>query len=359
MPENCPYHDLPPTSFWRSGVAESQPANLDPVISVPFTITRDDKIATAGSCFAQHLANRIAASGHIYFLTEPGYPRLTGPLKTAFNYGTFSARFGNIYTTRQLLQLALRAYGVFKPAEDFWRNGPHWVDPFRPLIQPEGFETREEAELDRAQHLAAVRRMMEELDVFIFTLGLTETWVCKSDGAVLPVCPGCGAGRFDPDKYEFKNFEVDEVTADFLAFAEQLRRVNPASRIILTVSPVPLVATYSPHHVLPATVYSKSVLRVAADRIARTLSNCAYFPSYEIITSPSARGRYFAEDLRNVTNDGVDHVMRVFFRHYCDASVIPVTATPEPKDVTSRSGDILDAICDEYASLRAHERAVK
>jgi hypothetical protein len=39
-------------------------------------------------------------------------------------------------------------------------------------------------------------------------------------------------------------------------------------RIVLTVSPVPLVATVTGSHVVPATIYSKSVLRIAAQEIA-------------------------------------------------------------------------------------------
>ena len=40
--------------------------------------------------------------------------------------------------------------------------------------------------------------------------------------------------------------------------------MNPKARLVLTVSPVPLAATASGSHVLPATIYSKSVLRAAA-----------------------------------------------------------------------------------------------
>ena len=355
--ETCPYRGLADHAYWSRSVARPVPGAIDPLANAPFKISRADRIATAGSCFAQHLAKRLSASGFNYLVVEPGYPRMGTRLATKFNYGTFSARYGNLYTARQLLQLLQRAYGTFVPGEPFWQDGPYWIDPFRPLIQPMGFESLREAELDRIQHLAAVRETMETLDVFIFTLGLTEAWVCKSDGAVLPICPGCGVGKFDPERYAFRNFEFEEVLADLEAFAASLRQVNPRARIILTVSPVPLVATYSGSHVLPATVYSKSVLRVAADRAARSIENCLYFPSYEIITAPFSHGAYFENDLRNVAEAGVDHVMKVFFRHLSEESEAP---GPGPSSLASaadagpgRGPNVMDLICEEYASLNA------
>ena len=43
---------------------------------------------------------------------------------------------------------------------------------------------------DRDHHLAMVRQMFEECDVFVFTLGLTEGWASSVDGAVYPLAPG-------------------------------------------------------------------------------------------------------------------------------------------------------------------------
>ena len=82
------------------------------------------------------------------------------------------------------------------------------------------------------------------------------------------------------------------------------------------VSPVPLVATAEPGaHVLAATTYSKSVLRVAAETVRQRFASVHYFPSFEIITGAFNRGAYFAGDLRNVVEEGVSHVMRLFMHH--------------------------------------------
>ena len=344
-----PYADAAAHRVWRKAVA-GPAADTDPVVDFPFRLRPEHKVVAAGSCFAQHISRRLQESGYGFLVTEAAHPILPPATAKAYNYGRYSARYGNIYTARQLLQLFRRAYGGFTPAEDVWRGADGaLIDPFRPQIQPGGFATHEEFRLDRAQHFAAVRRAFETLDVFVFTLGLTESWEATQDGAVFPVCPGVAGGSFDPDAHVFQNHTVDEVTADLNAFLTELRCINPAAKIILTVSPVPLVATAGDNHVLTATLHSKSVLRVAAGAVSAREPAVAYFPSYEIITGPQARGRYFAEDLRSITEDGVDRVMTLFFRHVTEDGALraPEAPTSGSDNFLRDMQAVVRALCDE------------
>ncbi|MFT3729752.1 MAG: GSCFA domain-containing protein [Terricaulis sp.] len=305
-----PYRGLPDYQFWARAVARVTPDDVDPVVAALFKIAPSDQVATSGSCFAQHISRALARRGFSYLVTEQGAAER--------NYGVFSARFGNIYTVRQLLQLFDRAYGLFEPAVDVWRREDGaYVDPFRPQVEPDGFASIEALRADRRTHLAAVRAMFERCDVFVFTLGLTEGWISAADGAVYPLAPGvAGAPAGETSGATFVNFGVVEMAQDLTAFVEKLRAVRPQARVILTVSPVPLVATYEPRHVLVSTVYSKSALRVVADMVIRSVSDVAYFPSYEIITGAHNGNRYFEADLRSIRPEGVDNVMRLFLQHY-------------------------------------------
>jgi hypothetical protein len=298
------------------------------VVELNVTIARETRVATAGSCFAQHIARYLKKSGYNYYVTEPGHPILPESVRRENNYGLFSARYGNIYTARQLLQLFQRAYGLFQPLDDVWQEKEDvFLDPFRPTTQPGGFISEVEMRLDREQHFECVRQMFENLDVFVFTLGLTECWTSRSDGAVFPLCPGVEGGQFAKGRHLFVNETVDDVVSEMSSFLLHLARVNPRAKVILTVSPVPLAATARrDQHVLTATTYSKSVLRVAAEMLTQRFPHVSYFPSYEIITGNFSRGAYYADDLRNVVEAGVDHVMRLFMKH---ATGNEVTA-PEP-----------------------------
>jgi hypothetical protein len=322
---------------------------MDPVVQAKFRLQRGDRIATAGSCFAQHIAQWLRGHGFNYLVTETAHPLLPPDIAGRFNYGLYTARFGNIYTSRQWLQLIQRAYGQFHPSDDIWRQDGRFYDPFRPSIQPDGFATEREYRLDRASHFAAVRTALETMDVLVFTLGLTECWASTDDGAVYPVCPGVVAGRYDPARHTMLNLSVTETLADLQTAVQTIRGVNPDFRMIVTVSPVPMAATALDRHVTVSNTYSKSVLRVAAEMLAQDPA-IAYFPSYEIITSPSLRGRYYAADLRSVTADGVDHVMRLFELHCTEGAGPAASNEPEAApDHFDKLKDMVAVLCDEEA----------
>lgn len=357
MPNSHPYRGCPDYQFWRKEPAIQDPRAFDPVVSPAFHIAPDDAVVTAGSCFAQHVARYLASNGFNFLVTERLNSAFDPRFAAEFNYGLFPARYGNLYTARQLRQLIERAYGMFEPVCDTWAaSDGSVVDPFRPQIQPGGFICAEELALDRAVHLAAVRKAFEKMKVFVFTLGLTETWMDRRDGAVYPLAPGVAGGEFDPEIHVFHNFTVEETVADMQASIDFIRTRNPGVRIILTVSPVPLNATAVDRHVFTSTTYSKAVLRVAAEEICQRNKECDYFPSYEIITSPYARGQYYADDCREVRPEGVEHVMSTFLRHYAEtgartvtrqakSSTSPTSTVPEAPSVEK----LLQVLCDEEA----------
>lgn len=346
-----PYASKPDYCFWRRGISAVQPADVDPVVRAKFKVRAEDKVTTAGSCFAQHIARHLKSAGFNYFVAEDLNPLIPAHTARDYNYRTFSARYGNVYTARQLRQLLERAYGMFQPDDDVWPGRSGFLfDPFRPQIQPDGFRTEREYRLDRQKHFAAVRSIVEASDVFVFTLGLTEAWMNIRDGAVYPVCPGVAAGHFDPAVHEFVNFRMAEVLTDMRIALDFIRRRNPGIRFVLTVSPVALLATAEDRHVLTSTTYSKSVLRAVCGELEADYEDVAYFPSYEIITGSFSRGTYFAADAREVTEPGVRHVMRLFMQHYADRGE-PVAAPAETasRAIARQIEELTKVVCDEEA----------
>ncbi len=78
-------------------------------------------------------------------------------------------------------------------------------------MEPDGLESPEEVLAHRTVHLARVRDMLSTMDMFIFTLGLTEAWVHKASRTVYPTAPGVIAGAYDDQEFEFKNFSFSEI----------------------------------------------------------------------------------------------------------------------------------------------------
>jgi hypothetical protein len=323
-----PYAGLPARHFWRRAMELPPCSEVDPVTGSKQKIAPTDKVVTAGSCFAQHMGKALTRHGLHHFVTEAGEDlRQTNRMQRQF--GLFSARCGNIYTARQLVQLIERCQGQFTPQDEAWkRPDGRFVDPFRPQIEPGGFLLPAEVTAARVPHFAAVRRMLAEMDVFVFTLGGTEAWRRRSDGAVFPVAPGVLAGTWNPKVYEFVTFGMHEVASDLRAAVAAIRTVNPHVRFVFTVSPVPLIASYQDQHVLVSSTESKAILRSAVGEVVAADRQVEYFPSYEIVTGQHAHGRYFAADLRSVTDAGVAHVMQVFMRHYVGTQTSPAAAKP-------------------------------
>jgi len=349
-----PYFSIPREARWKAVVAGLPPRAVDPHVQGGLRIDRSDRIGSAGSCFAQRISESLQSSGYSYFVTEAGPPFLSPAQRKEQGYGVYSARYGNIYTVLQLLQLFRRAFGRFEPSEPLWQlKDGGYVDPFRPSVQPGGFHSAAECLLDRGSHLAAVRRMFEEVDIFTFTLGLTESWHSKVDGAVFPACPGSVLGGIhDPERHAFHNFGVTEVIDHLETFIAEFQAVNPKARIILTVSPVPLMATYEQRHVLQATVYSKSVLRVACEEVVRRHPHVHYFASYEIVTATGDSQSNFLDDRRTVSDAAVAQVIDCFHRQFTGGNAPTAARAPAPivrDSVTSQA----KPMCDEELVMAA------
>ena len=341
-----PYKLQPDHAFWSKAVSSGY-CSAHTLQIGELLIRNNEKVASAGSCFAANIIPYIENAGFEYVRTEGQNPVFCGIDEEDFAYSKFSAGYGNIYTPRQFLQLINRANGSFCPAEDRWPQEEGIVDPFRPGLK---FKAKTVSEFNalHAQHLRNTLKIFKQADVFVLTLGLTEAWQSKIDGAVFPVCPGTLGGQFDASSYEFKNYNVQEIVDDLTLAICLARAYNSKLRFILTVSPIPLVATATKEHVLTATIYSKSVLRVAAEEVSTQLRDVIYFPSYEIATGPQAPKDFFEADKRSISKHAVDEIMNSFFSH-CEIENQPdgvdkLGVMDRNMELSSR---IVDAECEE------------
>ncbi len=301
-----PYATIPDYQRWTIVSEATDRRAISPQGHPKFTLPRDAKIASAGSCFAQRIAERLPSLGLNCLVAEP-------------SAAPFSARWGTIYSVGHLAQLLDRALGRFDPLERAWETpSGDFLDPFRPSIELHGFGTIDLLEADRRKHLLAVRRLFGEIDVFVFTLGLTEMWVDARDGAVFPACPGRGRGTFDPAKYLYVNLGVEEICEALQGFLAALSSINANARVILTVSPVPIAATMEPMHIVRASLKSKSTLKVAAEIVASRHANVDYFASYDLVTANLGAENFFAKDGRHLIDAVAERVTSLFAATYFD-----------------------------------------
>lgn len=341
-----PYESLPDKAFWKTAVGSRSMFDIEQLWQPKFKLRPSDKIATYGSCFAQHIGKALRKRGFNWLITEPKPPNLTAEQSSLFNYDVFSSRTANIYTTSLLLQWVKWAQGEEVP-NIFWEQNNRFIDPFRPKIEPDGFENLDELQRLREVTINAFRHSVEQANCFVFTLGLTESWADKN-GFEYPMCPGTVAGDFDENQHLFENQNFNQVKSNLEEALNRMRKMNSKLKFILTVSPVPLTATNSGQHVLVATMRSKSILRSVAASLSESADYIDYFPSYEIINSTPFKGAFFEPNMRSVNPHGVEFVMSHFFCNFEDAinSSKEKANTSKPK-VKRSDANRQDEHCEE------------
>ena len=342
-----PYSSQPRSAFWRTCRGSEDFLSQD-LFRPEHLLQTGDRIATAGSCFAQNIGAYIRQSSLEFVDTEPAPHGLAPETAKGFGYGLFSARYGNIYTSRQLRQLLSDCVTGDVHEAAIWKQDGRFFDGLRPGTEPEGYTDVSELKAHRRDHLFRVREIFEQADVFVFTLGLTEVWQDRASGVVFPSAPGVVAGHYDTNQHACINLNYNDVLEDMKFVLELMREFSSDIRVLLTVSPVPLTATAGQDHVLAATTYSKSLLRAVAGELATTCPGVEYFPSYEMITAAPFAATSYETNLRSVRRSAVDRVMSVFFGAYdgIDKPDMTKPAAIAPMDVNEM--DDADAlICEE------------
>lgn len=341
-----PYTDQPLRAFWKY-CRETSDFNIAELYQPKVTLKPGQRLAAAGSCFAQNIGRYVRQSNLEFVDVEPAPANMPEAVAKRFGYGLYSARYGNIYTVRQLHQLLQDALNERIHPCAIWQRQGRYFDALRPACEPDGFSSETELRVHRLDHLRRVRTVFEKADAFVFTLGLTEAWTDRETGVAYPTAPGVIAGRFDPAAHEFVNFATHETSEDLALAISLIRQLAPELPILLTVSPVPLVATASGRHVLQATTYSKAVLRCVAEECANSDPLVDYVPSYEIITGTPFMSKFYDDNLRTVTAEGVQAVMSVFFAAHGLPLPSPASASTAGTPAFSAEQAEDDAYCEE------------
>lgn len=275
-------------------------------------IDRSTRIASMGSCFAREIKTVLVREGFSYIREETDHP--------ASKHA--SAAWERLYNTFSMRQIFEYTFSAWSPDLRWWvapRSGKV-QDPFRRIVL---YDDLDKAEADFAHHRACSRRALEQAEILIITLGLTEIWEDERDGSVicLPAGPYVTEGG-DMGRYRFRVSRYQENLDNLERCAGLLWAHNPDCRIVVTVSPVHLWATFrQDSDVISASCNSKSTLRAVADEFVCRHDRAIYFPAFEMATiyRPMTGHGIFAQGRENfhVNADTVEFIMKQFFGAFC------------------------------------------
>ena len=254
-------------------------------------ISSDTRVIGVGSCFAQYFVNWLAENGFNRKLDD-------SPHNALIRYG---AAFENPAVIAQQFRWAFEGLG---------NASLTWIGKDKSV-----FEATE-------QRRSLVRETLRRTDVLILTLGLSEVWYDRETGE--PLWRALTKRHYDPARHVFRVDSLDQ-TQTALETIERLRREHlPDMKIVFTISPVRLRATFRPVSAVTANSASKAILRATLDEFLRNHSDrlnhsLFYFPSYEIVQDGFCDA--FESDNRHIRPSVAAQVVRCFAEHFCDETI--------------------------------------
>lgn len=161
-------------------------------------------------------------------------------------------------------------------------------------------------------------KAISQADCFILTLGVAPAFFVRGSGEfVMPKSTQITATSLS-EKFYFRTTSVSENLENIKILIEKIRQISPSIKIILTVSPVPLTASFEFDSCVAADCVSKSIMRVTAHEIITNsgIKNIHYWPSFEIFRWVGSHGTgfYGGDDgySIHVTEAKVDATIKAF-----------------------------------------------
>lgn len=187
-------------------------------------------------------------------------------------------------------------------------------EQFAATINPYGVMYNPVSVLHTVERLA---EKGESYDVAFLTFGTNHIYILKETGEVVDNCQKRPQRLFDEQQ-----LSVEECAGYMQQTIEVLRRMNPAVRVVLTVSPI-RYAKYGYH----GSQLSKATLLLATEEVcgraakygetnaakyeetnAAKYEGTYYFPSYEVVVDELRDYRFYNEDMLHPSQQAVEYL---------------------------------------------------
>ena len=239
--------------------------------------SKSHKITAIGSCFASNFVKWFSKKYDVNKANKNAY-------LIRFNEG-----FVNTYSLLQQFEWAL---------EKKIPQSSLWYDKHDKILEYDD----------------CVRQSTNDLllntDYFIITLGLSEVCYHKNTGCVF--WRAVPKKYFDNKIHGFRITTVEENVSNLQKLVGLIKKYNSSAKIVFTLSPIPLIASFRNIPIMQSTLVSKSILRISIDNLLNLFppNELYYWPSYEIINSFFSD--CFESDGRHVKKCVLDFIMTLF-----------------------------------------------
>lgn len=261
------------------------------VAACPVPIQHTQKILLLGSCFTEHIGQRMQQ----------------------LKFDCYTNPFGIVFSPDSML-LALQRISrqeAFTP-DDLTESAGNWfsLDTHSSFNKPD----KEALLLQLNSILAAWQQHLQTADWLILTFGSAYYYEHKALQKVVANCQKLPSGAFTK-----KITDPTVLGASYLALIGELRLLNPTLKVIITVSPV--------KHLRDGVVensLSKAVLRVVSHHLTSEVDNCFYFPALELVADDLRDYRFYDPDMAHPNRQAIDYVWDKFRNSYFEKHSLPL-----------------------------------
>jgi hypothetical protein len=249
-------------------------------------IRHSDKVVLLGSCFSDHIGNKLVESG---FNANPN------PLGIVYNPLSLNglAKYLSGSTNVESEEVH-EVFGVY--------NHPDFHSQF-------ASESPEKYLAKVKNALVETKNFIKEAKFIFITLGSAIAYYDLSMSRIISNCHKRPAASFKK-----VNISIDEGTRALSSFITIIRSIQADAKFIFTVSPV--------RHIKDGIIEnSRSKARLMC-MVENTLSEHArdisYFPSYEWMIDDLRDYRYYSDDMIHPSKLAIEYIWSKFIDHYMD-----------------------------------------
>ncbi|MDR0982569.1 MAG: GSCFA domain-containing protein [Culturomica sp.] len=151
---------------------------------------------------------------------------------------------------------------------------------------------------------------LAKVNCLLFTFGTAWVYEYIPQSCIVGNCHKISAEHFN--RY---CLDVGTIVREYSRLINHLKAVNPALRIVFTVSPIRHLKDGA-----HANQLSKATLLLAIDKLCSLFPEHYYFPSYEIVMDELRDYRFYASDMLHLSETAVDYIWEVFKTNCITAS---------------------------------------
>jgi len=244
-----------------------------------FSINHRTKITCLGSCFAEHIGNKLRLHKMDVLCNPTGIMYNPVSLKNTI----LSALENRTINPNSLFQ-----------QQDRWvhydfHSGLSTLDP------------KETSQLLNRE-IQNLHSQLVQSDVLILSFGTAFVFKLLKTEEVVNNCH-----KMPSKLFKRQLLTIDDILDNLKTAFESLIKINPKINILLTLSPV--------RHIrdgLVANNRSKALLNVAIHQLVDSFDNIFYFPAYEILLDDLRDYRFFNQDLVHPSEQSVDYIWNTF-----------------------------------------------